>query len=367
MRRAFRTQDNSHDLGDSMTNCQACATEILGRERFCRNCGAPVAVLIEDLADTNKFESAAPPLATAHAGISGASGRFYTGASTAYPLAQSSGFLSQTVRSIKNLLRRKIVWPLVFLLVSIFVVSGLAIGRGMVRSRRAHRAEQARETERIRQSQRTKQAGIALRSVEEQAQRALGFKPAEVLPGEYPDLQGVFVVSLTSEYSPAALSNIQAGDVLTELNGKPVPGTNELGQVLSTLKSGAEAGVKLYRDGETVAATIRVADRSLPPVQPKIEPRDQGFLGVGSVTRRCCAPGTKRWGLEVRRLIDNSPADLVGLQLGDLITEFDGHPTLTPDEFARRILATKPRTKVKLKFHRGNAAQIVELILGHGW
>ena len=75
----------------------------------------------------------------------------------------------------------------------------------------------------------------------------------------------------------------------------------------------------------------------------------------------------KRWGLEVRRIIDNSPADLAGLELGDLITEFDGHPAVTPDEFARRILITKPRSKIKVKFYRGNEAKVVELILGHGW
>lgn len=349
-----------------MTNCQACAAEIIGRERFCRNCGAPVAVLIEDLADTHQFESTAPPLTPAHAGIAESAGQFYGPASTAYPLAQASGFLKQTMRSIKRLLRKKVVWPLVFLLVSLFIVSGLAIGRQMIRTRRLRRAETAVEVDRFKQARRAKLAENARRKVEENVQNSLGFKPAPVSQGEYPDLQGVFVASLTTDYSPAALANIQAGDVLTELNGKPVPGIMDLGQVADSLKSGGEASVKLYRDGEIVASTIRAADRLLPPLQPKIDPRDQGFLGVGSVTRRCCAPGSKRWGLEVRRLIDNSPADLAGLQLGDLITEFDGHATLTPDEFTRQILATKPRTKITLKVYRASVAQTVELILGHG-
>ena len=44
-----------------MTNCQACGTEIIGRDRFCRNCGVPVAVSVVDLDDTRRFNPAAPP------------------------------------------------------------------------------------------------------------------------------------------------------------------------------------------------------------------------------------------------------------------------------------------------------------------
>ena len=98
-----------------------------------------------------------------------------------------------------------------------------------------------------------------------------------------------------------------------------------------------------------------------------LRPRDQGFLGAGDVGRRCCVAGTKRWGLEIHRIIDNSPADLAGLQLGDVIAEFDKQIVRTPDELARRIRAVKPRSKVKVKFYRGNSEQTIELIMGHGW
>jgi S1-C subfamily serine protease len=139
-------------------------------------------------------------------------------------------------------------------------------------------------------------------------------------------------------------------------------------QVLDALKTGVEVPLKLYRDGQTSTTSIRLADKLVPPLQSKSEPRDQGFLGVGNAARRCCAPGTKNeWGLEVRRLVDNSPADLGGLQLGDLIVQFDGKPTLTPEEFARQIHNTKPRSRVKIKFYRGGTAQTLELTLGHGW
>ncbi len=133
------------------------------------------------------------------------------------------------------------------------------------------------------------------------------------------------------------------------------------------MKTGDEVPVKIYRDGVVVALRIKIADRSFPPLQPKTEPDDQGFLGILDSSRRCCIPGTKKWGVEVKELHINSPAELFGLRPGDLITEFNGHPVKTPNEFNRRIRATNPRGKTTLTYYRGSAEQKIEVIMGHRW
>jgi C-terminal processing protease CtpA/Prc len=327
-------------------------------------------VHVEDLADTHQFNGA-PTLTPAHAGPNDAGPEYYLSAATSYPLAQGSAALYQTGSLIKkffrNLLRHKVGWLVILLVLSIATISGLFIARDYVRSQRQQRYENAREMERMRTARQKRQREQAFRSVEEAVQNGMGFLPTSLFEGEYPGIQGVLVARLTSDFSPAALARFQAGDVLTELNGKPVPSHTELGQVLESIKPWSEVGARLYRDGETVATTIRIADRTVPPLDVKRPSREQGFLGLGNVTRRCCIPGTNRWGLEVRRIIDNSPADLAGIQLGDLVTEFNGQPTLTPDEFARRINATAPRSKIKIKFYRAGKPQELELVLGHGW
>src|SRR2546427_521135 len=83
-------------------------------------------------------------------------------------------------------------------------------------------------------------------------------------------------------------------------------------------KVGMEVRVKLYRDETTMTSNIKIADRSFPPLQPKIEQKDQGFLGVKDSSRRCCVPGTRHWGVEVQEIFDNSSADLFGLKAGDV-------------------------------------------------
>lgn len=350
-----------------MTNCQACGTMIVGQDRFCKNCGAPMAASIEDLADTRPFDPSASAGTTAHTGSLDSNSPLYGPAPTTYPLAAGSATLVQTQSFVRSLVQRKLFWLLAFLMLFLFISTGVIIGRDAVRARRAHRAEQAREAERARQSRQLKQAEVARHSIEEAIQNAMGFVPADVVEAEYPDLQGVFVTSLTGDDSPAAVSKIQAGDVMIELADQPVRNSGELSRVLSSVKLGSEVGVKLYRDDELVSSRIKIASQTVRPFQAKTEPRDQGYLGVGDVARRCCVAGTKKWGLEVHRIIDNSPADLAGLQLGDIITEFDKQTIRTPNELARRVHAVKPRSRVKVKFYRGTTEQTVELIMGHGW
>ena len=211
------------------------------------------------------------------------------------------------------------------------------------------------------------EAAIARREYEEAVQNALGFKQGVYSASEFPDAQGIFVNSLMSDDSPAALAKIQAGDLLTELNDQQVRNNSELSQTVDSLKTGDEVPVKVYRDGAVISSRIKIADRSFPPLQPKLEADDQGFLGILDSFRRCCIPGTKRWGVEVKDLHVNGPAELFGLRPGDVITEFNGYPVKTPNEFNRRIRAVKPGSKVSVTFYRGATEQKIEVIIGHRW
>jgi len=199
---------------------------------------------------------------------------------------------------------------------------------------------------------------------EETVQNALGFKQGVYSATEFPGIQGIFINNLMSDDSPAALANIQAGDLLTELNNQQVRNDSELSQVLESLETGQEVQVKVYRDGAMTSSRIRIADRALPPSQPKTELRDQGFLGIFDSFRRPI-PGTKKWGVEVKGLHSNGPAKIYGLRPGDVITEFNGHPVKTPNEFNRHIRAVRPGSKVVVTFYRGVAEQKIEVIMGH--
>jgi membrane-associated protease RseP (regulator of RpoE activity) len=348
-----------------MANCRACSSEIIGSDRYCRNCGVAVTPAVAEFDDTRRFSPSAPLPATPP-GSPDPTNPLYARPYGGYAVPQSSSPLRQTVTLINALLKQKLVWAMLALMLFIFVGMGIGIGRGMSRrmysdwQERIARAEQGDEREDAQDPEVTRE------KYEEAVQNTLGFRQGEYSATEFPDTQGILVNNLMSDDSPAALAKIQAGDLMTELNEKQTRNDNELSQVLDSLKTGDEVPVKVYRDGTIISLRIKIADRAFPPPQFKTEARDQGFLGILDSFRRTI-PGTKKWGVEVKDLHLNGPAELFGLRSGDIITEFNGRPVKTPNEFNRHIRATKPGAKIVITLYRGNTEQKIELILGHRW
>jgi S1-C subfamily serine protease len=307
------------------------------------------------MVDTSRFNPAGVPPAAAQGVSREPTNPFYTPPPGPYPIPKY-----HTASFMKNFLRRKFLWMPAVILLSLFTATGIGF----------YTAETFRERHPVELSggQEVEDPDVLRQRYEEGVQNALGFKQGVMSDAEFPEVRGIFVNSLMSDDSPAALANIQAGDVLMELNNQPVRNESELSLALNSLRIGDEVPVKLYRDGETITSKIKIADRSFPPIQTKTDVRDQGFLGILDSDRRCCIPGTKKWGVEIRELHDNGPAELFGLQVGDVITQFDGHAVRTANEFNRRIRAVKPRSKVPIKFYRvGGTEQTIQLIIGHRW
>src|SRR5262245_53320062 len=97
-----------------MTICQACSVEILSQDRYCKNCGAPCAASVEDLADTRRFDPSAPTLATASPNDAGST---VFGVPSTFPLAQGAGAVSRTASALKKQVQKNPIWIIAFLLV----------------------------------------------------------------------------------------------------------------------------------------------------------------------------------------------------------------------------------------------------------
>src|SRR5262245_3552904 len=277
-----------------MTTCRACSSEITGPDRYCRNCGVPVAPTVAEFDDTRRF-SPSNPLPAVPPGQPDITNPLYAAQSAAYVPPQGSAPSAPFALLIKLLFRKQLAWALIALMVLTFV--GLGIGLGRATKRRPapdfrRQAQEHRERDEVNEE-------TARRNYEIAVQNALGFNQGVFLASEFPDQQGIFVNHLMSDDSAAALAKIQGGDLLTELNGQSGRNNSELSKVLDTLKTGDEVPVTVYRDGSTLNLKIKIANRAFPPIQPKIEPRDQGFLGILNSSRHCCIPGTKKFGVVV--------------------------------------------------------------------
>lgn len=328
-----------------MVICQSCGAERGELDRFCRACGVPAMASVTELEDTRRFN----PAVSAQGVPSGVTSQLYAPPAAAYSaIPPETNSLYKTASLRKRLLKRKAFWIFLLMLVSVFTMAGMAIGVKMSNSRR-YAAE-----------------NVSRRVSTEDIPNAFGFRPGLISDAGYPQgVKGIYVESLVTDDGPAALANMQAGDVLMTLGGNPVRNISELRDVLDSLSVGQIVPAEVYRDGDNVKLQIKIADRNNAPLQPRLEAREQGWLGADHTTRRCGFHGVQKCGVEIQGVRENGPAAIGGLREGDVITEFNGFKVRTADELKRRVRLSKPRSKVVVTFYRGNTEQKVELVIGY--
>ncbi|MGE0491297.1 MAG: S1C family serine protease [Vulcanimicrobiota bacterium] len=78
-----------------------------------------------------------------------------------------------------------------------------------------------------------------------------------------PDLDGVVLAAVLPE-GPAAAAGLQAGDVLTEAEGKAIETPRQLVDAATAAEVGSRFEVTRYRDGESKTVTLTVAERDAP-------------------------------------------------------------------------------------------------------
>jgi S1-C subfamily serine protease/predicted esterase len=145
--------------------------------------------------------------------------------------------------------------------------------------------------------------------------------------------------------SPAAKAGIQSGDVIVELDGKPVADYTKLLTALGPKYEGDVVSVKVRRDKKdlTFENLKLMGDLATPPI---------AFLGVVPVR------DDPELGVEVRFVFPKSPAEAAGIKPGDRIMKV-GPPegrALQPfsgrDAFIAILDSIAPGTEVKLELKR---------------
>ena len=158
--------------------------------------------------------------------------------------------------------------------------------------------------------------------------------------------------------SAAAKAGLEAGDVLLEIDGKPVRNQAQVLHALGTKYEGDKVSVKIRRAKEEKTFT----DLTLGGV---LSAYGQPVLGVLPV-RDDPEPG-----VEVRYAYPKGPADAAGIKEGDRVTKVGGltgplQPFSGRDHLAAILAAARPGTKIKLEVVRkdGKKTETVEVTLG---
>jgi serine protease Do len=176
----------------------------------------------------------------------------------------------------------------------------------------------------------------------------IGILPQDVTPsmakafGEK-EAKGVVVGDVTAG-SPAQNSGLQRGDIILELNGKPIADSNQLRMTISMMTPGSSIKLKTVRNGDERDVTIKLAE--LPTQTAKLNSTDDGgskaLDGVQvsnlnpDVAQQLGLPASTT-GVVVDGVDPDSKMADSGLTRGDVIQEVNHQTVRNVSEFQKAL------------------------------
>jgi membrane-associated protease RseP (regulator of RpoE activity) len=168
--------------------------------------------------------------------------------------------------------------------------------------------------------------------------------------------------------SPADKAGLVGGDIVTSFDGESPKGQNEMMDLLRRTPIGKTVDVVYLRDGEikkTKLTTISESDYNELDRAYRNRPEGRGKFGFESFrTTPVANPETKTYGVRLNYVETNGPADLFGIKVGDIITEFDGVPIRTRDELLYRVYRAIPRSSVQVTVLRDGQLMKIPVTMG---
>jgi serine protease Do len=204
----------------------------------------------------------------------------------------------------------------------------------------------------------------------------LGISMSDVLPDnahffKLKDAIGAIVGQVTPG-SPAARANIQAGDVIVQLNGHPVDNASALQVAVSEDEPGQHIALGIIRNGnpQTVDLTVgrysangsQLAANDGSDASGSAQPGKLG-VAVANLTpdmRQQLQLPQQVQGVAIENVRPSSPAEDAGLQPGDVILEVNRQPVTSAEQFASQIHSSQADDGLLLRvWSHGNASFIV--------
>ena len=180
-----------------------------------------------------------------------------------------------------------------------------------------------------------------------------------------PANQGAIISDVQPD-SPAVKAGLQRGDVVTQINGQAVQGSNDLKLKIGEMRPGTTVHLKVLRNGAPRDITMTLGE------QPKNQQEAQGTSGeqqpglmqgvdvqdlTPDIVQQLGLPSNTK-GVVVAQVAQGSPAEAAGLQRGDVIEQVNRHPVGSVSQYRREIRMAGNQSIVLL-VNRGGTTRFV--------
>jgi serine protease Do len=186
----------------------------------------------------------------------------------------------------------------------------------------------------------------------------LGIVPQDVTPdiakefGEK-EARGALVADVSAG-SPAQKSGLERGDIILDVNGKPVADSNALRMTISMMAPDSDAKLKVLRNGSEREIAVKLS--AMPTEQAAANSDDKSNssassalsgvsvenLDAQSAKELGLSPNTK--GVVVTNVDPSSEAAEAGLRRGDVIQEVNRQPVKNTSDFERAMRSSKDKS-----------------------
>ena len=172
------------------------------------------------------------------------------------------------------------------------------------------------------------------------------------------------LVSSVEKGSPADKAGLQSGDVIQQVNGKPVVSSGDLPAVIGLASPGDTVKLSVWRQGASkeLSARLANADDKAAQVASKKDAPGQGKLGLA--LRPLQPDEQQEAGVDSGLVVQQAsgPAAMAGVQAGDVLLSINGVPMKNIDQV--RATVAQSQKSVALLILRGNSKIFVPVNLG---
>ena len=148
--------------------------------------------------------------------------------------------------------------------------------------------------------------------------------------------------------SPADRGGISPGDFITGVNGRPALSVSHLTMLVGDIRPGDEAAFALVRDGAEITLMVRIEERTdaLAADNRNLWP-GVTLLPLTDALRSQLDLEPDAQGLHVAQVTGGSPADTIGLRVGDVVTSVNGAQVSDMPSYFREL---RERATSELRF-----------------